>query len=142
MERIIEFVANHPFLIALWIAIALLLLWNLFSGSFGGVKALNPTEAVRLLNHENALLIDIRNKSDFDKGHILNAQHTPAADVDKQVEKLKSNDDKPIVLCCGNGMESQRVGRRLKQAGFERVYLIKGGVPGWQQANLPLTRTT
>lgn len=140
MERVIEFVANHPFLIALWIAIALLLLWNLFSANLGGIKALAPTEAIRMLNHDDALLIDLRKKGEFDQGHILGARQIAAADIDQQIEKLKKDNDKPIILCCGNGMESQRTGRRLKQAGIEQVYLIKGGVPGWQQANLPLTR--
>jgi len=141
MEQLFEFIANHPFLVSLWLALAVLLAWNLLSGSVGGVKGMNPAEATRLINHENALLVDIRRKSEYDKGHILGARHFPAAEIDEQIDKLhKQAGDRPVILCCANGMESQRVGRRLQQAGFERVYLIKGGIPGWQQANLPLTR--
>lgn len=140
MERIIEFVANHPFLIALWVAIAVLLLWNLFADSIGGIKGLNPAEVTRLMNHEDALLIDLRSKTDYDKGHILGAWNIPAASIDQQLDKIRNKaGDKPVILYCGNGMESQRVGRKLQQAGLERLHLLKGGLPSWQQASLPLT---
>lgn len=141
MDRILEFIANHPYLISLWLALAVLLAWNLFSASLGGVKGLTAAEATRMLNHEDALLVDIRRKSEYDKGHILGARHYPAAEIGDQIEKLrKQAGDRPVILCCANGMESQKIGRQLQAAGLERVYLIKGGVPAWQQANLPLTR--
>ncbi|MDZ7735435.1 MAG: rhodanese-like domain-containing protein [Gammaproteobacteria bacterium] len=141
MEKIIEFVANHPFLIALWVAIALLLLWNLLGDSLGGIKALNTAEVIRLINHEDALLVDLRSKADFDKGHILGAENIPAATLDEQIDKLKNRaGDRPVVLYCGNGMESQRSGRKQQQAGLEKLYLLKGGLPAWREANLPVTK--
>lgn len=141
MERIIEFIANHPFLIALWVAIALLLLWNLLGDSLGGIRALNTAEVIRLINHEDALLVDLRSKADFDKGHILNAENIPVASLDEQIDRLsKRAGDRPIVLVCGNGMESQRAGRKLQQAGVEKLHLLKGGLPAWREANLPVTK--
>lgn len=140
MDRIIEFIGNHPYMIALWVSVGALLLWNLLADSVGGIKALGPADATRLLNHEGALLLDLRAKADFDKGHILNAQHLPAADLDARLQKLKTDKDKPLLLCCANGIESQRTGKKIQQAGFERIYLIKGGISGWREANLPLTR--
>lgn len=140
MDRIIEFVGNHPYMIALWIALAALLLWNLLADSIGGARSLSPAEATRLMNHEDALLLDLRGKSDYDKGHILNARHMPSAELDEQLGKLKADKSQPVVLCCANGLESQRAARKVQQAGFERVYLIKGGIGGWREASLPLTR--
>lgn len=141
MERIIEFVANHPFLIALWVAIALLLLWNLLGDSLGGIKALTTSEVTRLINHDDALLVDLRSKADFEKGHILGAENIPAAMLDEQIDKLRNQaGDRPVVLYCGNGMESQRSGRKLQQAGFDRLHLLKGGFPAWREANLPVTK--
>lgn len=140
MDRIIEFIGNHPYMIALWLSLAVLLLWNLLADSVGGVKALTAAEATRLMNHEDALLLDLRGKADFDKGHILNARHLPSTELDERLQKLKADKDKPVVLCCGNGLESQRAGKKVQQAGFERVYLIKGGIGSWREANLPLTR--
>lgn len=140
MDRIIEFIGNHPYLIALWVAVAVLLLWNLLADSVGGVKGLSPAEATRLMNHEDALLLDLRGKADYDKGHILNARHVPSASLEEQLKKLKVDPGKPVVLYCANGQESQRMGRKIMQAGYERVYLIKGGISGWREANLPLIK--
>ncbi len=140
MDRIIEFIGNHPYLIALWVAVAVLLLWNLLADSVGGVKGLSPAEATRLMNHEDALLLDLRGKADYDKGHILNARHVPGASLEEQLKKLKVDPGKPVVLYCANGQESQRMGRKIMQAGYERVYLIKGGISGWREANLPLIK--
>lgn len=140
MDRIIEFVGNHPFLIALWLSIAALLLWNLLADSIGGIKSISPAETTRLMNHEDALLIDLRGKAEYEKGHILNARHVPAADIDDQIDKLKREADRPVILCCANGGESQRTGRKLLQAGFERVHIVKGGINSWREASLPLSR--
>lgn len=140
MERLLEFTANHPFLIALFVAILLLLLWNLFSDRLSGVTPLSPAELTRLLNHEDAILLDIRSKADFDNGHILNSRNMPAAQIDQKLDKLKSEADKPVILCCNGGMDSQRVGRRLLMEGFARVYTLKGGMPAWKNDGLPLTR--
>ena len=141
MEKILEFIANHPYLIALWVAIALLLAWNLLSDSLGGIKALGTAEVTRLMNHEDALLVDLRSKTDFDKGHIMGAENIPSATLSEQTDKLKQRaGDKPVILYCGNGMESQRSGRQLQQAGLENLYLLKGGFPAWREANLPVTK--
>lgn len=140
MERLLEFTANHPFLIALFFAILLLLLWNLFSDRLSGIKPLSPAELTRLLNHEDAVLLDVRSKAEFDKGHILNARSIPAAQFDQKLEKLKSEADKPVILCCNSGMDSQRIGRRLQMQGFSRVHTLKGGMHAWRNDGLPVTR--
>jgi len=141
MERVVEFVANHPFMIALWVALAVLLLWNLLSDSVGGIKSLGTADVVRLINHEDAMVIDLRSKTDFRKGHILGAENIASANLDDQIEKLKNRvGDRPIVLVCGNGMESQRSGRKLQQAGYDKLHFLKGGFPAWREANLPIAK--
>lgn len=140
MERILEFIANHPFLISLFVAILLLLLWNLFSDRLSGVKPLSPAELTRLLNHEDAVLLDLRSKAEYARGHILNARSIPLAQLDEKLEKLKAEADKPVILCCKSGMDSPRAGRRLLMQGFSRVHTLKGGVLAWQNDNLPLAR--
>lgn len=140
MERLLEFTVNHPFLIALFVAILALLLWNLFSDRLSGVKPLTPAELTRLLNHEDAVLLDIRSKAEFDKGHILNARNIPAAQIDQKLEQLKSESDQPFILCCNSGMDSQRVARRLLMQGFPRVHTLKGGMHAWRNDALPLTK--
>ena len=117
------------------------MLWNLLGDSLGGIKALTTSEVTRLINHDDALLVDLRSKADFDKGHILGAENIPAAMLNEQIDKLRNRaGDRPVVLYCGSGMESQRSARKLQQAGLEKLYLLKGGFPAWREANLPVTK--
>lgn len=142
MEQLFEFAGNNLFLICLWLAIAILLIWNLSAASIGGAKSLNPAEVTRLVNRDDAVIIDLRKQADFAKGHIVNARHVPATQLDEKLDKLRKDiGNKPIILCCSNGLESQRCGKQFMQAGFEQVHLIKGGIAAWQQDNLPLVKS-
>jgi len=139
MEKIPEFIANHLFLVSLLVAISSLLFWNIFFSAIGASQII-PAEVTRLINHEDAELLDIRSAVDFENGHIINAVNIDVAtpgDREKELEKYK---DKTVVICCGQGQDSIRVARSLKKKGFEKFYSLKGGISAWQNANLPLTK--
>lgn len=140
MERFPEFVANHLFLFSLLVAILMLLAWNLFGDSLNGVKMLLPADVTRLINREDAVVVDIRSESDFEKGHIINAMNIPAAELPNQLEKLKAHKQKDIIFNCANGSISPKEARKLKNEGFEKVSCLKGGLLAWQNASLPLTK--
>jgi len=140
LEKLPEFIGNHIFLVSLFIAILAILIWNLFSSTISGIAQVPPGELTRLMNRENAIVIDVRSSAEFSKGHILNARNIPDGELEthkKDLEKHKSN---PLVTCCGSGALSQKAARILKAMGFEKVYILKGGIQAWQSANLPLTR--
>jgi rhodanese-related sulfurtransferase len=141
MEKLPEFIANHLFLVSLLVAITSLLLWNVFAGSIGASQIV-PAEVTRLINHENAEILDLRTAEDFAKGHILNSVNLVAASLDEKQKELEKYKDKTVILCCNQGQESVRVARTLKMKGIEKLYCLKGGITAWQNANLPLTKNT
>jgi len=141
MEKLPEFIANHLFLVSLLVAITSLLLWNIFSGAIG-VTQIAPTEVTRLINHENAKVLDLRSPDEFEKGHIINSVNLVASALEGSEKELGKYKDKTVVLCCGQGQESIRIARILKMKGFEKLYCLKGGIIAWQSANLPLTKNT
>jgi len=129
-------------LATLFIAILAVLVWNLFGSAISGIEQITPAELTRLMNRENAVVIDVRSQELFSKGHILNARNIPEADLQsrhKELDKLKSN---PMVACCDSGVSSPKMARSLKAMGYEKIYVLKGGIHAWQNANLPLTRNT
>ena len=140
MERIPEFVLNHPYLFSLLFAVLTLLFWNLFYDTLSGIKLLLPAEITRLINHEDARVIDIRPQADFEKGHIIDAINFSVDQLSEQTDKLKQYKDKGIILCCASGAVATKEARKLMNAGFEKVYCLKGGVLAWQNAGLPLTK--
>lgn len=139
MEKVPEFIGNNLFLVSLFVAIASLLFWNIFAGTLGASQITSP-EVTRLINHEDAVILDIRKSDAFKQGHIINAINidvTTLASKEKQLEKYQ---DKTVVICCAQGSESIRIVRGLKTKGFEKLYSLKGGVSAWQNASLPLSK--
>ena len=140
MEHFPEFVANHLFLFSLLIAISSLLIWNLFGNAMSGISDVIPTEATRLINHENAVMVDSRSEKDFKDGHILNAINIPVEELSERQNELQKYKERRVILYCNNGAESARALRILRQNGFEKLHCLKGGVHAWRNANLPLAR--
>ena len=142
MERFPEFVINHPFLFSLLAMILAMLIWNLYADVLTGMKQVTASEAVRLINHEQAAVIDVRSVGDFSAGHILNAIHLPAGEFSGKRDKLEKFRKQAVIMYCTSGTESARMARLLMQDGFEKVYCLKGGIVAWKNASLPLTRDT
>ncbi|MCZ6802604.1 MAG: rhodanese-like domain-containing protein [Proteobacteria bacterium] len=140
MERIPEFVANHLLLFSLLISILTLLMWNFYGDMLSGLKMLIPDEVTRLINREDARVVDVRSQKDFENGHIIDAINISADQLAGQLDKLKKFKDKGIIFCCASGSDSAKEARKLMNEGFEKVYCLKGGILSWQNANLPLTK--
>ncbi len=142
MERLPEFVANHLFLVMLFISILILLTWNIFGSAISGIRQVNPAELTHLMNRQDAVVVDLRSPEDFLGSHILNAINMPDKDVPERKSELDKYKAQPVVLCCATGSSSARIARLLKMEGFEKVFSLAGGITSWRNANLPLTKDT
>lgn len=136
-SQIVEFVGNHWYLFVALAVILGLLTHNLLVGDRGSV---DPLKATELINHKDAVVIDVRPAADFAKGHIINALNVPSNGFNNQMVALAKHKGKPIVVNCRSGGQSMSACRQLRKEGFEEVYNLKGGILAWQEANLPLTR--
>ncbi|MBT7950189.1 MAG: rhodanese-like domain-containing protein [Gammaproteobacteria bacterium] len=142
MERLPEFISNHLFLVSLFISLLMLLIWNLYGGVLSGAKQIIPAELTRLINRESAVVIDVRSEDDYKNNHILHAINMPDKELEANSPKLDKYKKQALIVYCANGADSTRVARTLATNGFEQVYCLKGGLPSWQNANLPLTKET
>jgi rhodanese-related sulfurtransferase len=137
MEQLIEFAMNHWILLLSFIIVAGVLIYNLSLGDKGSVE---PIAATDLINHQEAVVVDVRPAADFHKGHIINAINIPGNGFANQMGILSKYKDKPIIVSCRSGAQSSSACQQLKKAGYEQVYNLKGGILAWQSANLPVTR--
>ncbi|KAA6187277.1 rhodanese-like domain-containing protein [Thiohalocapsa marina] len=135
--QLLEFLGNHWILFMALGVILGLLTYNLIVGDKGSV---DPMGATALINQKNAAIIDVRPAADFAKGHIINAVNIPMNGFKNQTAALGKYKDKPIIVNCRSGSQSQAACHVLRKAGFPEVYNLKGGVMAWENANLPLTR--
>lgn len=140
MERLPEFVANHLFLFSLLLSILMLLVWNFYGDLLSGVKMIVPEEVTRLINREDAQVVDIRSQKEFESGHIIDAIHINVDELANQLDKLKKYKDKGIIFCCSSGSVSVKEVHKLMNEGFPKAYCLKGGILSWQNANLPLSK--
>jgi rhodanese-related sulfurtransferase len=137
LEQVLEFAINHWLLTGLWIALALLLMKT--EGARGG-EALSPQQVTQKINNEDAKVLDIRAKDEFNKGHLPNAINIPARDVQKRVSELASYKDTPLILICKTGTTAGATGSILAKEGFTKLFKLRGGIMDWQGSNLPLVK--
>lgn len=140
MEQLLEFFNNHAILSSAFVMIIIMLLVDVFGASLKNYKAASPTEATQLINHEDAVVLDIREEKEFHSGHIVNSIHVPLGFLKDRIPELEKHKSKPIIVGCRSGSRSAKACSVLKKQGFESVYNLKGGMMAWQHANLPLTK--
>lgn len=141
MQEIMQFVGRHPVLSIAWIALLAAVIYTTFKGMTSKVKVITRGEATRLINKEDAIVVDLRQRDEFRKGHIPGAQNVLPADIkNSNFGELEKHKNQPIIVVDANGMSAQEPGNHLFKAGFEKVFVMKEGVAGWSGENLPLVR--
>jgi rhodanese-related sulfurtransferase len=140
-QQLIEFISNHPLLVLALLAILLMIIFSEVQQRLSRVKDVTPAEATRLINHEQAMLIDMRADKDYRDGHIVNAVHVPESNGQIPAA-LDKHRERPLIVYCQRGQRSKAVCNRLSKQGFASVYNLQGGVLAWQKAELPLTRNS
>jgi rhodanese-related sulfurtransferase len=132
------------FLLAHWplsLAFVLTLLAIIFNESrqrSSGGKRVSPTELTQLMNHENAVIVDIRESSDYIQGHILHAMNITVKAFNDHQSSLRKLKSRPAIVVDNNGNTVATMVKLLNQEGFT-VYALAGGLISWRQEGLPLT---
>jgi rhodanese-related sulfurtransferase len=125
----------------MWIAVALvsggMLLYPMIAGGAGG--GISAAEATALINREDGIVVDVRETSEWSAGHIPNARHIALAQLGGKLSELEKFKRRPIIVCCASGNRSNSACRALRNAGFERVFNLAGGIGAWTDAGMPVT---
>ena len=137
MEQLFEFVGNHPLLVGAFVVILVLFIRNEMNR---GGRSVSAQQLVDMVNRENAIVLDVRDKKDFDSGHIVDAINIPFSSLDSRIDELKKHQDKPIVIACKMGQHSGSAGTLLRKHGFENVSRLTGGVSEWRNQSLPVVK--
>ena len=137
MQQLVEFVSNHWLLVSIFIAVTVALLLTVIKGGKGNIA---PTAATTLINRDEAVVIDVRSAAEFSKGHIINAINIPINGFASQLNLLEKHKGKPIVVYCNAGSQSTSACSKLRKEGFDQVYNLSGGIMGWLNAGLPISK--
>lgn len=139
MEQLLEFAGNHVVLVAAFFVVLSALLWNLATDP-GGKYAVDALGATALINHEDAVILDVRSMAEFKDGHIVNAINIPLNGLGNNIKQMEKHRTRPIVAVCRSGSRSGAACRTLRKHGFENVKNLRGGMMAWESANLPVKR--
>ncbi|RFU65675.1 rhodanese-like domain-containing protein [Peribacillus glennii] len=91
------------------------------------VKTLSQEEFIE--GYRKSQLIDVREPSEFEGGHILGARNIPLSQLKTRLNELRA--DKPVYLYCQSGLRSGRAGQMLHRKGYKELYHLKGGFKQW-----------
>ena len=137
MTRFFEFLANHWVLSGLWLAAAAALLAYLNSKTG---TSLSPNQTVALVNREDGVVLDVRDRKDYEKGHIVDAINIPLAKLSERIVELEKHKDKPVIVVCQHGQTAGEAVKLLQAGGFAKANKMAGGLGEWQAQNLPVVK--
>lgn len=137
MDRLLEFVGNNIELSGLFVAL-LAALW--FSEKSRSGKAVSPQIATLMMNKDEAVIVDIREKKEYSEGKIVGSIHIPFDSLKDRAADLKKYEGKQIILVDKMGQHSGMAGKLLQAEGFENVCRMSGGIAEWKSSNLPLVK--
>jgi rhodanese-related sulfurtransferase len=141
VEQYVEFVGNHPMLSLAWLGLFVAIVVTLVKAALSPIKAISPQQLTQLVNRQDGLVLDIRKKVEFEKGHIAGALHLAIETIQKKdFSLLEKKQSKPIIVVCNAGMAANGASAILFKHGFTNVSLLQGGMNTWIGASLPVTQ--
>jgi rhodanese-related sulfurtransferase len=136
---VLEFLLKNWILVLTALVSGFFLMWPQLKGKgLGG--GVGTAEAVRLINRERAVLIDVSEPEEFAKGHPNGARNIPLGKLESAKE-LPSNKALPLVVVCPTGSRASRAAGLLRKAGYEKAQPLAGGFGAWREANLPVEKS-
>ena len=117
MEHLLTFTTSHPFLVGGIVVVAMMLINSLFAEKLRGYSSVTPTQTTQMINHENAIILDVREMNEYSSGHIVNSVHIPLSNLKTRISELNKYKNQKIIVSCRSGNRSS-----------------------WENASLPLVK--
>lgn len=130
---------NWP-LVLVFVLSGAMLLWPLLQRRLSPVREVGTFDATRLINSENAILLDIREPKEFTGARLPNAMHIPLSQLKDRGVELAKFVSRPVIVYCDRGLRGGAATSALAKLGFTRVQSLRGGLRAWKDAGLPMQK--
>ena len=96
----------------------------------------------RLEQAPQTVVIDVRRPDEFDGplGHIPGARNIVLSELSSELQSLSGLKETPLVFVCNTDKHSANAAQLLKDAGFQQVSVLRGGIKSWQRSGYPVER--
>lgn len=141
MQEYLDFFQQNTIMSLVWVGLFIALIMNIFKSATAAYKEVTAANVTHMMNKEEGVVVDIRSKDEYKKGHITDSVHILPSEIKAgNLGSLENKKTNPIIVVCKTGQTAADSANELAKAGFEKVYLLKNGLIAWNEANLPLVR--
>lgn len=135
-----EFVHDNWIVIVVMLASGGMLLWQTFARGAGARNEIGTVEATRLINRNDAFLLDLRETSEYEGERLPNALQLPLSQLEGRAKELTRYVKRPVIAYGGRANRARLATRALEKLGFGEIFVLKGGLRAWKDAGLPVER--
>jgi rhodanese-related sulfurtransferase len=104
------------------------------------ITEVSPTEAAAKSKSGNAVIVDVREKDEWDEEHIPGAIHLSRGTIELDIEERVPDLNQTIITHCGGGGRSALAAENLQKIGYKNVRSMAGGFKAWKATGLPTTK--
>ncbi len=101
------------------------------------IDEVDASRARELLGEGEAAAVDVRERDEWEEGHIPGAVHIPRGSLEGRIEHAVPDRSQPIVVYCAGGSRSAFAARTLEELGYENVASLAGGFTDWKRNGFP-----
>jgi molybdopterin/thiamine biosynthesis adenylyltransferase len=102
------------------------------------IDEVDANRAREVLEDDSAVLVDVRERDEWDEGHIPGAVHVPRGNLESRIENAVSDKSRQVVLYCASGSRSAFAAKTLEELGYEHVVSLAGGFTDWKRNGNPV----
>lgn len=103
-------------------------------GLKGGPEVSAKEAAGLMAGAPRPVVIDVRERTDYDQGHIASAISVPSAEFNGRLESLKLPKFDPVIIYSADDARARDVTKQLYESGYQGVLTLKGGIDAWRAA--------
>ncbi|HKB28326.1 MAG TPA: molybdopterin-synthase adenylyltransferase MoeB [Candidatus Limnocylindrales bacterium] len=101
------------------------------------IEEIDAPAAAALVESDDAVFVDVRERDEWDEGHIPGAIHVPRGNLESRIENAVADRSARIVLYCASGARSAFAAKTLEELGYEDVASLAGGYTDWKRNGFP-----
>lgn len=138
MDKLYPFIQSHLILVTLFVIALILVIVVEARRQGAGTFRITVQTLVRMINHHDAYVIDLRDPAAYKKGHIQTAVSMPWSEFDRHLKQLEKHRERTFIFVCQGGQDSVRALTKLRRLGYKHLRVLGGGQVAWSHANMPL----
>src|SRR5437867_3986505 len=105
------------------------------------ITEIRPTDAEAKMKSGEAVIVDVREKDEWDEGHIPGAMHMSRGTIELDIEEKVPDLNQTIITHCGGGGRGALAAESLQKMGYKNVRNMAGGFKAWKAAGLPTMKS-